>query len=808
MKSRLFHLTVVFLLTMFVAPFCVYAQEEDILIEPPLTWSINSIQIVWSVSQGATTTQETKFIYGADKVNSETFGKELSNEKGSTAGISGGGGARVDANAKLESNPLTLFGLLGAKVNASSYVEGGFNYNQTNRNTDTSQWSESEKNVVSQALSSAFEQSAQQTISNQRLLFTVDFVNHTSARLYFSPNSANTIPVYCGNVHIGDARLISENASIAATGKPIPCQFEMALNDTGKQSLVNNRPIIRIDGGQLLIQSLPNARERIDDAVQESTVATSYFTIAILSGNEVKEWKIRWFRKNPVTLLEALEAINENIREISNDDNKTIFSIKNKKLASVCDAPFTDKGDPDWITELKVFKGANSQIVSDPDLSETPRRGERYVFQLVSQEIKKLKAKGKAGDAEAIFELAKKYYNGDGVPEDKIKAVKLCQKAAELGNAKAQGKLGFCYIIGDGVPEDKSEAVKWWRKAAEQGDSGAQYDLGFCYYKGDGVTKDMNEAVKWYRKAAEQGNADAQRNLGNCYYEGEGITKDMKETVKWWCKAAEQGDASAQLMLGYCYLKGEGVTKDMDEAVKWWRKAAEQGDARAQRNLGVCYANGEGVAKDIDEAVKWYRKAAEQGDADAQFNLGNCYYDGEGVAKDYNEAVKWYCKAAEQEHAKAQHNLGFCYCNGDGVTKDMDEAVRWWRKAAEQGLVKAQHNLGIRYMIGEGVHQDKTEAVKWHRKAAEQGDALGQFLLGSCYYNGNGVPQDKTEGIIWFRKAAEQGDTGAQFNLGLSYMKGDGVPQDKTEGIKWLRKAAEQGHEKAKETLNDLNESY
>ena len=441
MKSRLFHLTVVFLLTMFVAPFCVYAQEEDILIEPPLTWSINSIQIVWSVSQGATTTQETKFIYGADKVNSETFGKELSNEKGSTAGISGGGGARVDANAKLESNPLTLFGLLGAKVNASSYVEGGFNYNQTNRNTDTSQWSESEKNVVSQALSSAFEQNAQQTISNQRLLFTVDFVNHTSTRLYFSPNSANTIPVYCGNVHIGDARLISENASIAATGKPIPCQFEMALNDTGKQSLVNNRPIIRIDGGQLLIQSLPNARERIDDAVQESTVATSYFTIAILSGNEVKEWKIRWFRKNPVTLLEALEAINENIRDISNDDNKTIFSIENKKLISVCDAPFTDKGDPDWITELKVFKGANAQTVSDPDLSEMPRRGERYVFQLVNQEIKKLKAKGKAGDAEAIFELAKKYYHGDGVPEDKIKAVKLFQKAAELGNVKAQYNL-------------------------------------------------------------------------------------------------------------------------------------------------------------------------------------------------------------------------------------------------------------------------------------------------------------------------------------------------------------------------------
>lgn len=786
MKSRFFHSTVAFLLTLLVAPLCIYAQEEDILIEPPLTWSINSIQIVWSVSQGATTTQETKFIYGADKVNSETFGKELSNEKGTTAGVSGGGGARVDANAKLESNPFTLFGLMGAKVNASSYVEGGFNYNQTNRNTDTSQWSESEKNVVSQALSSAFEQSAQQTISNQRLLFTVDFVNHTSTRLYFSPNSANTIPVYCGNVHIGDARLISENASIAATGKPIPCQFEMALNDTGKQSLVNNRPIIRIDGGQLLIQSLPSARERIDDAVQESTVATSYFTIAILSGNEVKEWKIRWFRKNPVTLLEALEAINENIRDISNDDNKTIFSIENKKLISVCDAPFTDKGDPDWITELKVFKGANSQTVSDPDLSETPRRGERYVFQLVSQEIKKLKAKGKAGDAEAIRELAKKYYFGDGVPEDKIKAVKLCQKAAELGNAKAQFMLAFNYYRGDGVPVDKAEAVKWLRKAAEQGEVEAQYSLGLCYMKGVGVPEDKSEAVKWWRKAAEQGNVQVQNNLERSY-----------------C-------VQAQYSLGLCYYMGDGVSRDKSEAVKWFRIAAEQGNSEAKYYLGSIYLyGGDGIPIDKKEGINLLRQAAEQGVFGAQNELGFIYSHGdEGIPKDMNEAVKWYRLAAEQGNSWAQFNLAMCYLKGEGVPEDKTEAVKWFRKAAEQGDEAAQGQLGVCYFYGEGVSENKNEAVKWYQKAAEQGHVGAQYLLGKCYLLGSGTLENKSEAVKWFRKAAENGVAMAQFDLGVSYYKGEGVPQDKTEAIKWFRKAAEQGDEKAIKVLKELNESY
>lgn len=721
MKSRLFHSTVVFLLTLLVAPICVYAQEEDILIEPPLTWSINSIQIVWSVSQGTTTTQETKAIYGITQNNSETFGKELSNENGKTTGFSVSGGARLDGSAgmdfNLSTNPLKRFGLFSAKVNASAYVEGGFNYNQTNRTTDTSQWSESEKNDISKALSSAFEQSSQQIISNQRLVFTVNFTNHTSSRLYFNPESANTIPVFCGNVHIGDAHLINKDAFIAATGQPIPCQFEMPLNDTGKQCLVNNRPIIRIDSGQLLIQSSPNAREPVDDAIKESIVATSYFTIAILSGDEVKEWKIRWFRKNPVTLLEALETINENIREINNDDNKTIFSIENQKLVSVCDTPFTDKGNPDWIAELKVFKGANSQIVSDPDLSETPRRGERYVFQLISQEIKKLKEKVKAGDTEAIFELSEKYYYGDGVPEDKVKSVKLLQKAAELGNAKAQCNLGFYYMTGEGVQENKTEAVKWWRKAAEQGDANAQVNLGSCFSNGDGASQDKEEAIKWYRKAVEQGNAIAQFKLGLCYYNGDGVLQDKTEAVKWFRKSAEQGNVYAQYNLGVCYDDGEGVPVDKVEAIKWYRKAAERGLAKAQYELGFCYS----IMEDKTEAVIWFRKAAEQGFVKAQFSLGLCYYYGEGIPQDYKEAVKWYRIAAEQGYAKAQSNLGWCYVKGEGVLQNETEAVKWLYKAAEQGDASAQYNLGVCYGHGKGIPQDYKEAVKWFRKAAQQG---------------------------------------------------------------------------------------
>lgn len=547
MKSPIFPTTTL-IMAFFLLPACVYAQD-NVLIEPPLTWSVNSIQIVWTVSQGVTTTQETRFIYGADENSNQRFGKEIDTEKESNAGFAGSAGLKFNANAALESNPLTFFGLKGTKVNASAYLEGGVNYNYNNKSTNSTQWTESEKSSVSKALNSAFENHAQQTISNQRLVFTVDFINHTRSRLFFSSNAANTIPVYCGNVHLGDAHLVNRNASIAATGQPIPCQFEMALNDTGKQKLISARPVIRIEGGQLLIQSDSGADVR--DAIEESTVATSYFTVSVLSGNEVKEWKIRCRPTSPVTLLKALEAINENLREKTNNDSKTIFTITDKRLISVCGAPFKDSGNSNWTAELIVFNGALAQTVNSPDsyLLQTPHRGECYIFRLVNQEFKNL------------------------------------TRQAESGNAAAQNVLGLCYKYGKGVPEDKSEAVKWLRKSAQQGFEKAQYNLGLCYMNGDGVPIDMEEAAKWQLLAAQKGVANAQFNLGLCYYYGDGVAENKPEAVKWWLKAAQQGHADAQCYLGACYYFGEGVECDYSQASKWLSKSAQQGNEEAAKLL-------------------------------------------------------------------------------------------------------------------------------------------------------------------------------------------------------------------------------
>ncbi len=186
-------------------------------------------------------------------------------------------------------------------------------------------------------------------------------------------------------------------------------------------------------------------------------------------------------------------------------------------------------------------------------------------------------------------------------------------KAAEKGDAEAQFNLAQCYYNGDGVTQNYEEAVKWYKESADQGYAEAQCRLGVCYGNGQGITRDVGKANELFRKAARQNNAWAQRCLGISYYYGKGVEQNYSVAVWWYRKAAEQGVAEAQNVLGVCYENGEGVNRDYKKAVEWYRKAAEQGLDEAQYNLGRCYENGIGVPKDKSIAVTWYTKAAEQG---------------------------------------------------------------------------------------------------------------------------------------------------------------------------------------------------
>jgi uncharacterized protein len=80
---------------------------------------------------------------------------------------------------------------------------------------------------------------------------------------------------------------------------------------------------------------------------------------------------------------------------------------------------------------------------------------------------------------------------------------------AERGDPFGQYFLGLFYWEGKGVPQDYIEAVKWFRKAADQGFPAAQYMLGAIYGLGQGVPLDFVRAHMWLNLSGAQGNQDA-----------------------------------------------------------------------------------------------------------------------------------------------------------------------------------------------------------------------------------------------------------------------------------------------------------
>jgi TPR repeat protein len=226
------------------------------------------------------------------------------------------------------------------------------------------------------------------------------------------------------------------------------------------------------------------------------------------------------------------------------------------------------------------------------------------------QKLALLTKKAEAGDVSAQYDLALRYFRGDGVVQDYIKAGEWARKAAEQGNADAQALLGVMYSDGTGVAKSDVNAVEWSRKSAEQGNALGQYLLGYVYSTGQGVPKNAVKAVEWYQKAAEQGYARAQYLLGYVYSTGQGVPKNALKAVEWFQKAAAQGFDEAEDYLGFIYLNGNGVPKDAVKALEWYQKAAAQGNTSAQVSLGYMYANGIGVPKDMVLSYAWSNLAA------------------------------------------------------------------------------------------------------------------------------------------------------------------------------------------------------
>ncbi|MCM5558187.1 peptidoglycan-binding protein [Pleomorphomonas sp. JP5] len=156
---------------------------------------------------------------------------------------------------------------------------------------------------------------------------------------------------------------------------------------------------------------------------------------------------------------------------------------------------------------------------------------------------------------------------------------KALRDAAASGDPQAAFEVASRFADGRGVPQDLSAAIDWYRRSAEAGLAPAQYRLGSMYEKGVGTARDAKTAAEWYTKAAALGNAKAMHNLAVINAEG-GLGKpDYAQAAKWFQDAAEHGIRDSQFNLGILYARGLGVPRDLATSYKWFALAATGGDA-------------------------------------------------------------------------------------------------------------------------------------------------------------------------------------------------------------------------------------
>lgn len=151
-----------------------------------------------------------------------------------------------------------------------------------------------------------------------------------------------------------------------------------------------------------------------------------------------------------------------------------------------------------------------------------------------------------AGDAHAAYVLGVKYFHGQGVPEDKIEAVRLFK----VGHPQPPAQLVRCnlpkYVFRNAV-------LKLLRGLA-------QHPLPHCPFTATRL------GVK---VAAKKRHVEAMCNLGACLANGVGVAKDLVEAVGWLREAADQEDPVALCDLAVCYDTGVGVEKNPVAAAEY-----------------------------------------------------------------------------------------------------------------------------------------------------------------------------------------------------------------------------------------------
>ncbi len=129
---------------------------------------------------------------------------------------------------------------------------------------------------------------------------------------------------------------------------------------------------------------------------------------------------------------------------------------------------------------------------------------------------------------------------GEGFAVNGQRAEMFLEQAALKNVPQAQYELALMYDVGDKIPENRERALRWMNLAAQQGFADALYSLGVWVERGYMGTPDMSKVIALYEQAAIQDHIYAMTSLIALYSGGfNGIERDADKVTFWLNRLTE-----------------------------------------------------------------------------------------------------------------------------------------------------------------------------------------------------------------------------------------------------------------------------
>ena len=231
-------------------------------------------------------------------------------------------------------------------------------------------------------------------------------------------------------------------------------------------------------------------------------------------------------------------------------------------------------------------------------------------------------------DPVALYQIGHLIEKGIGFDKDFTVARDFYERSANQGYLVSYYCLGKIYYEGKGVPVDKVKAYKYFLDASPN-DPGVQIYLSLI--EGDWFA--ISKIISEHESNAAKGDASAMANL--CYFYEKGgifVTQSSKKAYAFAKKAYELGDGLGAYNLSTYYENGKIVAHNLKRSIELKKEAYERGYYYAALPLGDYYANWEGGVPhflDPSSAFIWYLKGADHGfnEAKVKFEKIKPYID-------------------------------------------------------------------------------------------------------------------------------------------------------------------------------------